>query len=380
MHITEYKEEELRQLRAVELKQLILDAGGKVDGCYEKEDFVETAIKLRQIVPAPHNNQALSPSTAPIKLEKADYYEVLGVSKTATHSEIRKAYYKLATEFHPDKNRNDQYAEEMFKRISEAYQVLSDADKRKKYDQFGFDGMNENMIDPIDLFRLIFGGGQFQDFFGDLSFYEMFAQAETDPSQIKQPTPEEMEKKHRARIDELCKQLIILIEPYTQGNKKEFTEMEAKQHTTFGFIHELSEKSHRMGEMFSMVKAAVKMQSQVNTMDENAPPEGLLKEGLKLIWKVGRLDIDTAVREVCEEVMNKKKVASKERKLRVEAIKLIGQIFEKKGSESKSTGPDDIFNLSMPPQSPSQTSTTTTTTSTTSTTSTAPTSMKDQKE
>ncbi|EFA83840.1 hypothetical protein PPL_02908 [Heterostelium album PN500] len=83
-----------------------------------------------------------------------------------------------------DKNRNDQYAEEMIKRISEAYQVLSDADKRKKYDQFGFDGMNENMIDPIDLFRLIFGGGQFQDFFCDLTFYEMFAQAETDPSQI----------------------------------------------------------------------------------------------------------------------------------------------------------------------------------------------------
>ncbi|EFA74686.1 hypothetical protein PPL_11655 [Heterostelium album PN500] len=370
MFISEYKEDELRQMSVVELKRLILAAGGKVNGCFEKEALVETAMKLKQIVPgAAQNNQTesspLSNGTEPIKC----YYEALGVSKTATPSEIRRAYCRLVIKFHPDKNRYDQqYAEEMFKRIGQAYHVLSDPNMRKQYDQFGFDGLNGNMIDPIELFRLVFGGDRFLDFFGDLAFYELFAREETqtDSSQNKRPTPEELERKQRIRVDKLCKQLIKLIEQYTPDNKKEFIEMEAKQHTsTFGFVHEISEKTHRMGETLSVVMTALKYQNRFDTIDENTRSSDIfLKESLKILFKVGRLDIDSTVREVCEQVMNKKKVESKERKLRGEAIKLIGQIFEKKGSESKSISPEDIFYLSTPPQSSSHTSTSTTTSTT----------------
>ena len=108
--------------------------------------------------------------------EKRDYYEVLGVSKTATDEEIKKAYRKLALKYHPDYNPGDKTAEEKFKEINEAHEVLSDPEKRKRYDQFGFAGVDPNYaasqgggagggfggfggVDLGDIFGDIFGGG-----------------------------------------------------------------------------------------------------------------------------------------------------------------------------------------------------------------------------
>ncbi len=105
-----------------------------------------------------------------------DYYETLGVSKTATAEEIKKAYRKLAVKYHPDKNPGDKSAEEKFKEIAQAYEVLSDPDKRAKYDQFGHaaftsggmggaGGAGAGFQDPYDIFSQMFGGG-FEDLFG----------------------------------------------------------------------------------------------------------------------------------------------------------------------------------------------------------------------
>ena len=105
-------------------------------------------------------------------MAKRDYYEVLGVSKTASDSEIKSAYRKLAKKYHPDMNPGDKEAEAKFKEASEAYAILSDADKRRQYDQFGhaaFDGgagggaggFDFNGFDMGDIFGDIFG-----DFFG----------------------------------------------------------------------------------------------------------------------------------------------------------------------------------------------------------------------
>lgn len=106
--------------------------------------------------------------------EKRDYYEVLGVSKSADDAEIKKAYRKLALKYHPDKNPNDAEAEELFKEAAEAYEVLSDREKRSRYDQFGHAGMGGaggfggggmNMDDIFsqfgDIFGSAFGGGSF---------------------------------------------------------------------------------------------------------------------------------------------------------------------------------------------------------------------------
>ena len=75
---------------------------------------------------------------------KRDYYEVLGVNKDASADDIKKAYRKAAMKYHPDRNPGDKTAEEKFKEAGEAYEVLSDADKRARYDQYGFAGVDPN--------------------------------------------------------------------------------------------------------------------------------------------------------------------------------------------------------------------------------------------
>lgn len=77
-----------------------------------------------------------------MNLAKRDYYEVLGVSKNATEAEIKTAYRHKAKECHPDLHPDDKAAEERFKEINEAYEVLSDANRRARYDQFGHEGPN----------------------------------------------------------------------------------------------------------------------------------------------------------------------------------------------------------------------------------------------
>ena len=105
-------------------------------------------------------------------MTKRDYYEVLGVERNASKEELRKAYRKLAMQYHPDRNPDNKEAEEKFKEAAEAYEILNDDDKRARYDRFGHEGVrgsgfgSQGFSDINDIFSHfsdIFGGSQPDD-------------------------------------------------------------------------------------------------------------------------------------------------------------------------------------------------------------------------
>ena len=143
-------------------------------------------------------------------MTKRDYYQVLGLEKGAGDDEIKKAYRRLAVKYHPDKNPGDKTAEENFKELGEAYEVLSDPQKKAAYDQYGhaaFDrragfGRAGGFHDPFEVFREVFGGGSI--------FEDLFGAAQHDPSQP-----------HRG--DDLRYDMEITFEEAAQGCEKEIT-------------------------------------------------------------------------------------------------------------------------------------------------------------
>jgi molecular chaperone DnaJ len=144
-------------------------------------------------------------------MAKRDYYEVLGVEKSVTIEEIKKTYRKLAIKYHPDKNPGDKTAEEKFKELGEAYEVLCDEQKRALYDQYGhaaFDrrsggfGRGGGFHDPFEVFREVFGGASI--------FEDLFGGGRRDPTQ-----PE--------RGDDLRYDMEITFEEAAHGCEKEIT-------------------------------------------------------------------------------------------------------------------------------------------------------------
>ncbi|RHZ90084.1 hypothetical protein Glove_8g46 [Diversispora epigaea] len=259
---------------------------------------------------------------------ETEYYEVLGVSPTASSNEIKKQYYKLALQFHPDKNKAPD-AEQRFKKISDAYQVLSNPELRRKYNEFGKKNDVEpegGFVNPEDFFKQQFGGDRFVDIIGEISIGR-------DMKEVLQHTIDEEdlteeEKAHREsnkvnqederetirqqRIDKLVANLIQKLSVYVDENNnnsaKEFRDLieseadelkaesygvellhaigftyslKAKQYLgseqIFGlprFGHILREKGHVFSETISTLRSAIDLQQSFKEL-QKAEQEGL---------------------------------------------------------------------------------------------------------
>jgi len=297
--------------------------------------------------------------------KESEYYDLLEVPTTATAAEIKKGYYKVAMKCHPDKHPDDSTAEEKFKKVSQAYQVLSDPEKKARYDQLGKEALTGDAnFDPRQFFSTLFGGAKFADLIGELALLNV----EGDTS-----TEEEKEIARTQRVKRLYSLLIVRLQPFVDGNKVKFEQDQKKfaedlktesfgleiLHTLgyiyeqkarqvlgeekfFGigsFYHGAKEKAHLISETISVVSAAMDLQNtaeqmqkseKMGTLDEAAKvkfeQETTIK-GIQAMWRLNKLDIEATIRGVCEIVLKDTGVDKTIRKGRAEALLKLGQIF-----------------------------------------------------
>jgi len=365
-------------------------------------------------------------------MESLDYYQILEVNREADEVEIKRAYLRLARQYHPDKNPNDPQAEEKFKAITEAYDVLHSEDKRQRYDKYGKEGLEPELGVHLEkLFSSLFGAGKFDECFGELSLFSMEDRA-SNPTTDQQRS---IEEHYRETL--LVAQLIEKIDDFVQGRHEVFEQklqqdisekleapggpsllfqlgyiyqQEAKKHMGrfFGvesFVARIQETTHMVSQTYKFASAAVHLQAEVqqfeNQMIKNPEmyvdhvPQRIYDKGIETLWRMGKLEIEGTVRAICQRVLQDQSVNKDIRKKRAVAIRRLGELYRKAGkqvlktlpnknksshtyetifSETTQTKPTTASSTSNPlPESrvPRQTpATTTTTTTTTSTTST----------
>eukprot|EP01098_Paradermamoeba_levis_P000472 TRINITY_DN1047_c0_g1_i5.p1 TRINITY_DN1047_c0_g1~~TRINITY_DN1047_c0_g1_i5.p1 ORF type:complete len:550 (+),score=232.82 TRINITY_DN1047_c0_g1_i5:52-1701(+) len=342
------------------------------------------------------------------------YYDILGLPPTASQAEIKKGYMKKALQYHPDKNPDDPQAEEKFKEVSEAYQILKDEKKKEFYDKWGRDKLKESEqgahIDPREMFTMLFGAGRFEHIFGEISF-SFLMQDHGDKE--REVVEAEMESMNESRAEKLGEILLERIDGFMKGTmpkkvlksdaEKEAEELaevpggaellthvgyvydqEGEQHMgrffgVMGFFAEMGEKGHLISETFSMVSSVMKLQRAAQDLERDQDNEEaqakMVQFGFTTIWKLGKMEIEMMLRRVCEKIMEDKKVAKEVLKKRAEAVKIIGEVFSKIGKramkdQKAQPKPNDFSSRFGGPPTTSTSSTTTTTTTTTSTTTT----------
>jgi len=296
--------------------------------------------------------------------KETEFYDILEVPVDASVGQIKKSYFLKARKCHPDKNPNNPEAEEEFKLISLAYEVLSDPEKRAAYHRHGKAGVEMGDFDPRAVFSLLFGGGRFESYIGELNFFNGMAESEdAEPGEAEQ----EAEKAQKERVEFLKAELITKLKPWMEGNAKLFAdsilaeaeelrnesygaellhhlgyiyENEAKQHMRGflgipGMAAEVKEKVHLLKEVIGALSQASKtmMLEEQLQLTESEEERRILepmmqKESIVSMWRVARLDIESAVREACEQVLRDDTIDKQSRKRRAAGLKLIGKVWK----------------------------------------------------
>ncbi|KAF7732561.1 hypothetical protein EC973_003308 [Apophysomyces ossiformis] len=312
------------------------------------------------------------------------YYDLLGVPVNAEYIQIKKAYRKLAIIYHPDKSKEPD-AEEKFKEISEAYQVLSDPQLRAHYNKYGKDkdlAPDGGFTDPREYFQQMFGGDAFRSIIGELAVGSMFSEVDTeeleatDKKALNKEQMEKLQKQQQERVKKLAETLTHKLSLYAESNGDEeaaaaFQEQikceaeklkgesyglellhsiggvyssKAKQFLGIkggelpGIFQSLKQKRHIMKELWSTVKSAMDMQTIAEVMAK-AEEKGMdqaeklrLEEeasnrAYKALWQTSKFEVEATLRQVCDTVLQDKTVDSKTRYKRAEALRMVGYIY-----------------------------------------------------
>lgn len=292
-----------------------------------------------------------------------DYYEVLELPRDATPAQIKKAYFRTAKKYHPDKNRGDREAEEKFKRVNEAHEVLSNAEKRKLYDKHGKAAVEQQgNIDIREVVKTVFGGGMFETIFGDVCSLPMievlFQQLEGDGRLASTAYQNEAnwnaDQQAQLKVQEqkTCEQLAVYLAKKIKSAQQApdmfadliqrealglietpggvellgivgyIYEQEARQFLggPLGWAAEITERTHYMHEgagILSQVvgvlsiskqldksqKGEVQTSHNLSAQEEVELQKEVMSRGLDTVWRVGKLLLEERLRMVVEIIL-----------------------------------------------------------------------------
>lgn len=170
----------------------------------------------------PLHTDPMAGSSAVLSMKQRKLYDVLGIPQDATVAAIRKSYFQLARQYHPDKNSEDEQATLKFQQVAEAYAVLSDSETRAIYDREGDRGLTKNSVDTVDpstLFAMVFGSEQFVPLIGELQLASLANNVDDDGNA---PTEAVLNGIQKSRVGRLVLEMVKLLKPWVDGDKRGF--------------------------------------------------------------------------------------------------------------------------------------------------------------